>query len=395
MHHVLQAVNASLLSSNGIQLCLLSLSDLVSADGRNYSQRIMHIKQLTLLYALCLPYIGLLAMPAHAGILPEDSSAAAIYSYSRISDNDDDALSYDSFLAQIAEITSGGYNVQPLAALLNAQILPRHSIALTFDSIDYVFVRDIAPLLIEKRLPFTVFVSPGQIDAGKGVRWDDIRTLVASDLVTVGLSAYTYAHIADWPLEKLTEDLNHSKERLREELKQDVRFFAYPYGEYSPAYVSLIERQGFTAAFGQHSGVIYKGADPLTLPRFTMTEEFADLDRLRMTSQALPFPVRDLEPDSMILKSNPPFPGFTAPSAIQTSELKKMMCFASGVGQLTIQLLGHNRVEIRFPKGFDDSRARVNCTLPVPSADDPRDVRWRWLGFLYSVPDKLINPERP
>jgi hypothetical protein len=121
-----------------------------------------------------------------------------------------------------------------------------------------------------------------------------------------------------------------------------------------------------------------------------MTEEFADLDRFRMTSQALPLPISDLEPESMILKSNPPFPGFTVSSSIQATDLKKMTCFASGIGKLTIQLLGHNRVEIRFPKGFDDTRGRVNCTLPVPSADDPRDVRWRWLGFLYVVPNPLL-----
>lgn len=348
----------------------------------------MHFKLLTLISATALLTIS----AAHAGTLSEDSSAAVVYSYGSISDDDDDSLTPDNFQAQLTELTSGDYTVQPLPQLLRDHALPRRSVALSFDALDYAFIHAIAPQLLEKKLPFTVFVSPGQLDAGGTVTWDDLRNLAGNQLVTLGLTAYSYAHTADWPLEKLTEDLNRAKARFREEFKQEAEFFAYPYGEYTPAYKSLIDQQGFKAAFGQQSGVIYAGADRLALPRFTMTDDVADLDRLRMTSQALPFPVSDLEPASPLLTVNPPFPGFTVAGAITADDLAKMTCFASGIGQLKLQKLGHNRVEIRFPRGFDDTRGRVNCTLPVYGSDDPRDVRWRWLGFLYTVPASLIDP---
>ena len=348
----------------------------------------MHFKLLTLFSALALMNLT----PALAGTLPEDSSAAVVYSYATIgTEDDDDALTMESFRAQMDELTSGENTVRPLADVISDRDQPDHSIALTFDQIDYNFVHTIAPLLLEKKLPFTLFISPGQFDAGGKVSWDDLRYLAAKPGVTLGLTAYTYTHTGYLSAEKLAEDLNHAKARFREEFKQEAVFFAYPYGEYSPAYKALIDQHGFKAAFGQQSGVIYAGADRLALPRFTMTEDVADLDRFRMTSQALPFPVSDLEPSSSLLTVNPPFPGFTVAQAITADDLKKMTCFASGIGQLTLQRLGHNRVEIRFPRGFDDTRGRVNCTLPVPSADDPTEIRWRWLGFLYSIPEKLID----
>lgn len=355
----------------------------------------MHFKALTLICASFL--LQSLINSTSAATLPEDSSAATIYSYFDIGSTDDDAsLTIESFKAQLNEITSGSYTVLPLVDLVkaqqNGQTLKRRSIALTFDRIDRNFIKTIVPLLNEAKLPFTFFISAGQLDREDAeVSWDDLRNLSDNPLATVGMTAYTYGHNISWTREKLAADLNQSKSRIREELKTEPKFFAYPYGEYSTIYHDLIDQYGFIAAFGQHSGIASKNSDLLALPRFTMTEDLSDLDRFRMTSDALPFPVRDIEPSSMLLSSNPPFPGFTADSSITQTELKTMTCFASGVGQLNVNLLGKNHVELRFPKGFDDMRGRVNCTLPVKVSDDGLDIRLRWLGFLYAVPDTLIT----
>jgi peptidoglycan/xylan/chitin deacetylase (PgdA/CDA1 family) len=350
----------------------------------------MYFKALTLFWVAFILQHPLTA--SAATILPEDSSAAAVYSYFDIEENNGEAsMTTDSFKAHVKEITSGSYNILHLPDLVQAQkngrSLPRRSIALTFDSIDRNFIKTIAPLLLKADIPFTLFISAGQIDRkSNDVSWDDIRSLAKDNLVTIGMSAYIYAHNSEFSKEALTADLNQARARIREELKLEPKLFAYPYGEYSAAYRNLIEQQGFAAAFGQQSGVASKDSDLFTLPRFTITEELSDLDRFRMTSDALPFPVSDIEPASMILKDNPPFPGFTVPAALSASDLKSMTCFASGIGKLDVTVLGKNRVELRFPKAFDDDRGRLNCTLPVKISEDGVDIRWRWLGFLYSIP---------
>lgn len=365
----------------------------------------MDCKKLTFWIALLLlGTVGPAFAAPPAGTLPEDATAASVYAYFHISDDEDEtSLSPDLFAAQIEEITTAGngYTVLSLEDLLRRQqerrSLPRRTIALSFDQVDAGFAKNIAPLLADKKLPYTIFISPGQIDSKKtgSLSWNDIRKLSASGFATIGLTAYDYAHTSLWNAEKLTSDMNRAKARYREELNQDPRLFSYPYGEYSPEYTALVARQGFIAAYGQHSGVTSAGLDPFTLPRFTMTSEFADLDRFRMTSQALPFPIREVEPESPVLKTNPPFPGFTTPASFSSQDLKAMTCFASGIGKVPVQILGNNRVELRPEQGFEDGRGRINCTLPVTSAEDSRDVRWRWLGFLFSIPGNIRDTAAP
>ena len=338
---------------------------------------------------------------APTGTLPEDATAASIYAYFHIADdNDDTSLSPALFAAQIEEITAADtpYTILSLAEIFGRQqanrSIPRRTIALTFDQIDAYFIKTVAPLLAQKKLPYTIFISPGQIDAASNnsPSWNDLRKLASLSGVTIGLSSYDYGHASLWNAEKMTADINRAKSRYREELNTDAKFFAYPYGEYSPEYTELVARQGFIAAYGQHSGVTAAGIDAFTLPRFTMTSEFGDLDRFRMTSQALPFPTTEIEPASPVLKTNPPFPGFTAPQSFSTNDLKAMTCFASGLGKVPVQVLGKNRVELRLDQGFEDGRGRINCTMPVVSSEDSRDVRWRWLGFLFSIPDNIREP---
>jgi hypothetical protein len=67
--------------------------------------------------------------------------------------------------------------------------------------------------------------------------------------------------------------------------------------------------------------------------------------------------------------------------------LKKIKCFASGIEKLDVEKIGARHFEIRFSNGFEDSKGRLNCTLPAPPIDGTDDPRWRWLGFQFTVPD--------
>lgn len=354
----------------------------------------MDCKLLTCLAALCGLVIASAGSAAAASSLPQDLSAASVYVYFRIADEDGYAgLSPDLFAAQLDEMAgkTPAYTVLSLDEILRrqagGQALPRRTIALTFERIDRDFLTSVVPRLLDLEFPFAIFISPGQIDAGSpgDPTWDELRSL-ADKGVTIGLSAYDFRQIANQDIEHLTADLNRAKTRYREEFGREADFFSYPHGLTTPSYVSLVSKQGFRAAFGQQSGVTSAGADPFTLPRFTMTNEFGDVDRFRMTAQALPFPVTDVEPDSPIVAEKLVAPGFTAPASMKPNELKNMTCFASGIGTIPILLLGNNRVELRPDKGFEDDRGRINCTLPVSAPEDSRDIRWRWLGFLFSIP---------
>lgn len=373
-----------------------------------YSPYIMKLCRLISVFGFVfLAFAAACSFSASAQVLTEDKTAAVVYTYFQISDipnEDRSALSTVQFQSQIQEIEDGHYNVLSLdeivPALSQDMSLPFPVVAFTFDGTDPSLFQTAFPLLQNRKLPFTVFVSPGKLDdatrSGVGVTWSDVKTLAKQKGVTIGVMPYSYGRMTAWNDERIRSELNKAKIRYREELGSEPAYFAYPYGIYTARVRGEVEKMGFKAAFGQQSGLVHRGADRLALPRFTMTDDFGDLDRFRLTSHALPLPVSDVEPKESIISENPPVIGFTVSPSIPASDVKKLVCFGSGIGKLKTEILGKNRVEIRFPQAFDDGRSRINCTLPTTAKPEQDVQSWRWLGFLLATAeDEPVKPETP
>lgn len=338
---------------------------------------------------------------AKADIIPEDSNSAVVYAYFRVGDDDRTVpgMSLTDFQSQIDEITDpdNQYNIASIDKILKAQQtnspLPPRTIALTFEGSDSSFLRNAYPLLKDNNIPFTLFISAGLIDQAEKsgdtsvLSWNDVRSIAKSNLATIGMTSYAYTHIDDKGSDALASDTNRARERFRTELKTEPRYFSYPYGETNHDYLAVISKQGFAASFGQQSGAIGKSSPRSALPRFTVVDSFTDLDRFKMTALSLPFPFSDLEPSTTMIATNPPHPGFTVGNDISDADLKKMKCFASGIEKLDIEKIGARHFEIRFSNGFEDSKGRLNCTLPAAPLEGTDEPRWRWLGFLFAVPD--------
>ena len=362
-------------------MVFLSIS-IVSSDRLYYSLPIMWRKLFYLfLLSVCLVNAG----AANADML-EDASAATIYVYFNINNDDaDSSLSLDKFEKQIEEIGIGNYTVMSLSELLQkedeGEAVPPNTIAITFDEPDLETYTRAFPLLIEQKIPFSVFISPGNTTDQE---WDTIKSLYETGLVTIGLSSNSYGHNGGWNEERLVADLNSAKSVYREKLNAEPIYFSYPYGEYSQVFVETVRRMGFKAAFGQNSGVLTHLSDRMKLPRFTMTDEFGDLDRFRMTSNAMPLPVKDLQPNISYLPSLPMI-GFTLDEKM-IQDAAKTKCFASGDVQPDTIQLGSGRIEVRFKEIPVTDRLRINCTIIVPGEFAEDEPRYRWLGYLMYFP---------
>lgn len=366
----------------------------------DYSHPIMYCKlilvSLTLISTMFYGVMG-----ARAETTPEDLNSAVVYAYFRVGDDDRavPGISTDDFKLQIDEITNpdNDYNLVSVDRILKAQDnnspLPPRSISMTFEGSDSSFIRNAFPLLKDNNIPFTLFISAGLIDQAEKtgdtsiLTWNDVRTIAKSNLATIGMTSYAYNHVDDKNAESLAADTNRARERFRTEMKTEPRYFSYPYGETTRDYLNVISKQGFVASFGQQSGTIGKSSPRSILPRYTVVDSFTDLDRFKMTAMSLPFPVSDIEPSTTVITTNPPHPGFTVSSEISDTDLKKMKCFASGIDKLDIEKIGTRHFEIRFSNAFEDSKGRLNCTLPAAPLDGTDEPRWRWLGFLFAIPD--------
>lgn len=363
---------------------------IVTGSRLDYSQREMSRNIFSsFVFLLCL----FSAVTVHAEIA-EDLSSASVYAYFDISDsNEDSSLSFAQFSQQIEEIGDGNYTVLSIDDMLGKEEqgteLPPNTVVITFDDPDADTYAKAIPYLVEKKIPFTIFISPGNTDAGE---WDNLKSLNASNLVTIGLTSFSYGHLGAWSEQRITEDLNKAKSAYRDNMNAEPLYFAYPFGNYSSGFVNAIQKSGFKAAFGQNSGVVTKSLDKMKLPRFTMTDDYGDLERFRTTSNALPFPAKDIQPSTSYMTSFPNI-GFTVDERIPLGDIKKISCFASGDTQPKINFLGSGRVEIRFDQPPVTDRLRINCTIPVAGELEEDEPRYRWLAFLLYFPVRAEETE--
>jgi peptidoglycan/xylan/chitin deacetylase (PgdA/CDA1 family) len=291
----------------------------------------------------------------------------------------------EQFRAHIEELRKARYTVMPLpeivAALRQDRPLPERAVAITVDDA-YLSVYERAwPLLREAGLPFTLFVATQPVEQGLSnyMSWDQIRELHEAGLVTIGSQTHSHPHMPAQSSDANRADLMTSRGLFEEHLGEAPALFAYPFGEYSKAVKSVIRASGFRAAFGQHSGAIGRLTGLFEMPRYAMNESYGGMDRFRLAVNSMPLPVRDVTPPDNKLSAdqNPPLYGFTVHPSV--GDLRQLNCFASGRGQVDVNVVMDSRVEVRLDQPFPKGRARINCTLPGP------DGRWRWFGNQFYV----------
>ncbi len=313
----------------------------------------------------------------------EAADSAVVFMYHRFGESSSPStnIRIDQFEAHLKELAEGGYEVLALPSILSAlkrgEALPDKTIALTIDDAYLSVYRVAWPRLKAARFPFTLFVATNPID-GKlrnYMNWDQIRELAKAG-ITIGSQTARHLHMADSSARRNAADLKKSNARFVAELGEKPKLFAYPYGEASLAVKTLVIAEGFVAAFGQHSGVVYDKADFSYLPRFALNEAYGNIDRFRLAANALPLPVSEITPRDPLLTDNPPAFGFTVDPSLK--QISRLACYHSGQGKLPVERLGR-RVEVRPKLAFPPGRTRINCTMPGPGK------RWRWFGMQFYV----------
>ncbi|MDE0060206.1 MAG: polysaccharide deacetylase family protein [Defluviicoccus sp.] len=317
------------------------------------------------------------------------ASSAVVFMYHRFGENT--LPSTNTTIAQldahIQTLKSGRFTVLPLpqivAAIREKRQLPDRTVGLSVDDAFRSLYDEGWPRLRQAGLPFTLFVATDPIDRGfrNYMGWDQIRELAAAG-VTIGSQTASHPHMPLLPPGKNADELARSNRRFEQELGKRPVLFAYPFGEISSAARSEVDKAGFVAAFGQHSGVLYPDADHLYLPRFAMNETYGSLDRFVLAANALPIEARDIAPADPLLtrRNNPPEFAFTVAGDARGG-LGSMACYASGQGRTALERRGQGRVIVKLAEAFPPGRARINCTLPAG------DGRWRWFGMQFFVPE--------
>jgi peptidoglycan/xylan/chitin deacetylase (PgdA/CDA1 family) len=179
----------------------------------------------------------------------------------------------------------------PLVSLAEAQqrILRGNNrepcVSITFDDGYADNCRDAIPLLIEKRIPCTYFVTAQNILQGEpfshdlkmGYRFapNSVEQLAAMAAGGIEIGAHAFTHVNLAPITDplaLYREVVVVKEELQKVLGRPIRYFAFPYGlrdNLNPAVFALAEKAGYAGVCSAYGGFNFPGDDPFHLQRIS------------------------------------------------------------------------------------------------------------------------------
>ena len=324
----------------------------------------------------------LLALFVFINELLAKENSIAVFVYHRFGENNYPStnIRMPQFKKHLDELIKNNYNVVSIEtiidALQNNKNLPEKTVAITIDDAFFSIYKKAWPILKEKKLPFTIFVSTGPVNSNSKnyMNWEQLKEMNNSG-VTIGHHTKNHFHLVGKKKETIISEIEEASDDFLKNLGYVPDIFAYPYGEYSSE-IKEITKNYFKAAFGQQSGGIYNGIDIFELPRFSLNEQYGDLKRFKFAANSYGLKIKNVLPENKVITDiNPPLLGFTL-----LDDLEGLIrCYPSHNIKADLTKLGNKRIEIRFDRAFPKGRTRINCTINDNN-------KWRWSGFQFLNP---------
>ncbi len=330
---------------------------------------------------------------------PCQPSHAVILIYHHISDFEPASTSvtpalFDQHLNYLAD---NGFHVMDLPTVVKKlkarEALPDSVVVLTFDDGYYSVYSEAFPRLKERGWPFTVFVCPEAITRRQGpvMTWDQLREMSASGATVANHGLHHGFMNRARPgeshedyLKRLEIELVFAHKQIIDQHLPPADLLAYPYGEYSPAVQTIVEKLGW-AAFGQQSGSAGPNFDFSCLPRFPMAGGFATMDNFGDKVSSLPMPtatVMRMDPNLTVEAAREKAPTLTMVLEMDCLGQSEVQAFASGAGEIPCNWLdkASGFLQIQAPNPLPEGRSRYNVTASVPGTG-----RFYWFSQVWIV----------
>ena len=191
----------------------------------------------------------------------------------------------DLFEQQLRYLKEHGYvgiTTEDLMRFLQYEApLPPKAVLITIDD-GYKSVKTVAaPLLKRYGFPAVFFIYTDFIGGGaNAMSWTDLRDLKA-DGFEIQAHSKTHNNLAiptaregEGDRQKnLESEILNPKQLIQQRLGADIRYFAYPYGGFTPEVVDRVKSAGYQAGFGAKSGSNPFFADRYRLKRYSVFME--------------------------------------------------------------------------------------------------------------------------
>jgi peptidoglycan/xylan/chitin deacetylase (PgdA/CDA1 family) len=159
----------------------------------------------------------------------------------------------------------------------------RPAVCITFDDGYAENCEHALPLLVQRRIPVTYFVAtqfivenkpfPHDVERGEPLRPNSVAQLASLAEAGIEIGAHTRTHADLGSLtdrDALRREIVQSRDELQQLIGDEVRYFAFPYGQYNNLSVqatTLIRNAGFDGYCSAYGGYNFPRRDPFHLQR--------------------------------------------------------------------------------------------------------------------------------
>ena len=155
-----------------------------------------------------------------------------------------------------------GHSFVPLTAT------PRPGIAFTFDDGYRSTLTRAAPILVERSIPFSVFVTKSFVDSdSKYLTTADLRALASLPGVVLGTHGVSHSKFAELDERALREELSSSRNWLQQTTGVPVTSMSYPHGSHTQRIGEITRECGYTTAACSSRGTFTDATQSTRIPR--------------------------------------------------------------------------------------------------------------------------------
>ena len=192
------------------------------------------------------------------------------------------SMSADAFESEMKYLKDSGCNVVPLSDVVHfvegKGSLPPHAVAITIDDGYKSPLLYAAPILKKYGYPWTFFCYPDYINSGShAASWKDLQELDAEgiDVECHSKSHPLLSHKKGKSPEEydawLTAETAGAKATLEEHLHKQIKYFAYPYGDYNKQVQDKVIASGFEAIFTVAGNPVHATTSQYRMGRYVIT----------------------------------------------------------------------------------------------------------------------------
>ncbi len=307
-------------------------------------------------------------------------------------------IASDIFRQQLEYLSKNNIAViglEEIAKRLNSGLpLPEHAAALSVDDGYLSFYQVALPIIEEFGFSVSLFVNTDAVGQPGYMSWAQLADAEKRGVVIGNHTAshpYMVEMLTDESMEqwslRIKADVEKAQQALGAHMARPVDLFVYPYGEYSPAIITLIKKLGFSAAFAQQSGVISESSDLYILPRFPMGGPFATFKGFVSKLNMQPLVVAEGASASPILSGmhNPPELVLNIP---ELPSVHAVNCFVQGDNVCSVEVAedkGDNWYRVTAEKPLSGRRNKYTLTTRSSTGD------WLWFSHLWIHADRTIG----